>query len=681
VPQYLQVAVPRRLYRVFTYATPPGMPTGWAPGMRVRVPFGRGTLTGFIVAVTSEPETGGKTTRIREVLARLEDTPSMSPDLLALTEWVAEHYLAPFGQCLRLAFPGSSERVRSTAHAKRTAAPSTIAAVPVPDQPTWTVPRATRNELPAPLRKRVLDAVARHAYERILLPAASDARLDLYHDAIQAALDQGRTALVLVPETGRVDALHAFWATCWGTRCQMYHAGLSPADRRQAWTRIQAGDATVVTGTRSALFAPLADVGLIIVDQEDHPAYKAETVPRYDTRVVAAERARRAGAVLALASAHPSLETVYATGADIGALGLVAPQTDAPTPTPTVKVADLREAPFGDILSVPLSNAIAARLADRRTVLLFLNRKGYASVLVCRDCGLAVTCPACAIGWTFHKREGLLRCGSCGHTGQAPERCPACAGTRLAPSGSGTEALEETVQARFPSARVARLEQRRTGGDEANAAILARWQAKALDILIGTQLVVTRTPRPVASLVGLVYPDAALHLPDFQSSERAYHTLRDVMALADPTVPDAEIVLQTYVPQHHVIRALAERTPSIFYEHELAARQALGYPPFGRLIGLRVSGTKDALVDAAATRWASQVRAASGTSASKIDVLGPIPATPARVRGRFRRQLMVKGPDAVALRHAVRATLADLEQTSRAGGLRYDIDVDPQSLM
>ena len=655
--------------------------------MRVRVPFGRGTLTGFVVAVTSEPETGGKPTQIREVLARLEETPSIPPDLLALTEWVAERYLAPFGQCLRLAFPGSPERTPSNARARSAHASTLPSSGPVSDHPALNADPLPLNDAFPPLRKNVLDAIARQTYARLLLPAATGPLLGFYTDAIQAALEQERTALVLVPETGRVDALHASFAARWGARCQTYHAGLSPADRRQAWTRIQAGAATVVTGTRSAVFAPLARVGVIIVDQEEHPAYKAEDVPRYDARVVAAERARRAGAVLALASAHPSLETVHATGADIGALSPAAPQTDAPT----VTVADLREAPFGDILSAPLSEAIAARLADRDNVLLFLNRKGYASVLVCRDCGQSVKCPACSIGWTFHKREGLLRCGYCGRTGHAPERCPDCAGTRLVPSGSGTEALEETVQARFPSARVARLELRRTGGDGTNAAILSLWQAKELDILIGTQLVVTRSPRPVASLVGLVYPDAALHLPDFQSAERAYHTLSDVMALADPHDAKAGIVIQTYVPQHHVIRALAERTPSIFYESELAARQALGYPPFGRLIGLRVSGIKEEPVDAAATRWAELLRVAGkvgvggaplvGPPSTQIEVLGPIPATPACVRGRFRRQLVVKGSDGTALRQAVRSTLTEMEGGSRAGGLRYDIDVDPQSLM
>jgi len=671
--QYLQVAVPRRLYRVFTYAVPAANPEGWAPGMRVLVPFGRGTLTGFIVAVTPHPETGGKATPIREVLARLEETPSVSPDLLALTEWVAARYLAPFGQCLRLAFPGSPERKPSTARAQPGDALTAPSAVPASDQPAFTARPAPLSERLGLLRTKMLDAIARQTHASLLLPATAGELLGLYGDAVQAALDCGRSALLLVPEAGRVDACHAWFAARWGARCQAYHAGLSAADRRQAWARIQAGAAAVVIGTRSAVFAPLARPGLIIVDQEDHPAYKAENVPRYDARAVAAERARRAGAVLALASAHPSLETVQATGPDVGALG---PQAGGPP----VTVADLRDAPFGDILSAPLADAIAARLAVRSNVLLFLNRKGYASVLLCRDCGQAVKCPDCSVGWTFHKREGLLRCSSCGRTGTAPETCPACSGARLVPSGSGTEALEEQVKTRFPSARVARLERQRTGKDGAHAAILSLWQAKELDILIGTQLVITRSPQPVASLVGLVYPDAALHLPDFQAAEQAYHTFSDVMALADPHDAAAGVVIQTYVPQHHVIRALAARDPSIFYESELAARQALGYPPFGRLIGLRVSGTKEDLVDAAATRWASLLRQTTSPS-TQMAVLGPIPATPARLRGRFRRQLVAKGTDGGALRQVVQTTLAELEKTSRAGGLRYDIDVDPQSLL
>ena len=682
--QYLQVAVPRRLYRVFTYAVPPDMPGPWAPGMRVRVPFGRGTLTGYIVGVTPLPETGGKATRIREIITRLEETPSVSPELLSLTEWMAERYLAPLGQCLRLAFPGAPDgparRARAVPLEEGRPAPpaSTLQSTPTPTALTT-------------LRREMLNAITHHTHANVLLPGATDALVGLYLEATQAALDVGRSALVLIPQADQVETIHALFTARWGAHCQAYHAGLSPADRRQAWSRIQDRGVAVVIGTRSAAFAPLTRLGLVIVDQEDHPAYKAGNAPRYDARIIAAERAGRAGAVLALASAHPSLESAQATGPNWDAL--MAPSRSADLPP--VTVVDLREVPPGDILSATMTDAIAACLASRKKVLLFLNRKGYAPVLLCRDCGRAVQCPTCstgasgataAFGLTFHKRDGVLRCTHCGHAGKAPDTCQACRGTRLVPFGFGTEALEESVRTRFPAARVARLESHRDRGgsvrERANAAILALMQARELDILIGTQRVVTRSPRPVASLIGLIYPDAALHLPDFRAAERAYHTLREVMTLVDRDTPDAGIVMQTYAPQHHVMRALAQYDPSIFYKSELSSRAALGYPPFGHLIGLRISGTREDLVASAAARWAAWLRTESASSSGTgIEVLGPIPASPPRLRNRFRWQLMVKGKDDVALRQAVRATLAELESGGRAGGLRYDIDVDPQSLL
>jgi len=644
--------------------------------MRVRVPFGRSTLTGYIVAVTPHADTDGKPARIREVLARVDEKPSIPPDLLALAQWISERYLAPLGQCLRLAFHGAPDKTRSAARTKRADNIPSVTPVPASDQPTFNVNRSTLNERLAPLLAKVLDALAHHRPERIFLPAATYELGELYGNAVEATLEQGRTALVLLPEVARVEASQGIFLSRWGRRCQMYHGGLPPGARRKAWARIQQGEASVVVGTRSAVLAPLAHLGLIVIDQEDHPAYKAENVPRYDARTVADERARRAGAVLVLASAHPSLATVHAVGSEVLLLRA------SPDGAPLVTVVDLRDAPFGTILSPPLTEAIAACLAAGKKALLFLNRKGYAPVLQCRDCGQAVKCPACAVGWVYHKHDGLLRCGHCGRTGQVPEACPSCLGARLLPSGFGTEALEEAVRARFPEARVARLERDRPGGDRANAAILTLLQAGELNILIGTQLVVTRSPRPVVSLVGLVHPDAALNLPDFRAAERAYHTLREVMALADSKDSTARIVMQTYIPQHHVIRALAERDPRFFYDNELAARKALGYPPFGQLIGLRVSGTKEERVETAATKWATLLRAESARARPvHFEILGPIPATPFRVRGRVRWQLVVKGPGGTPLRQAVQATLAELEKAGRAGGLRYDIDVDPQSLL
>lgn len=637
--------------------------------MRVRVPLGRSTLTGFVLSVTSQPETEGKPIPIRNVIARLEETPSVSPDLLSLAKWVADHYLAPLGQCLRLAFPGAPDTPkRRPKPGREPGAPRVSSGVPIPSQ----------NLTPAfaALRKRALHAVTHRTHTSVLFPASTDEVTGFYLEAIQAVLETGRTTLVLLPEINRVEAFHILCAGRWGTQCQAYHGGLSVTDRRTAWARIQAGEATIVVGTRSASFAPLMRLGLIIVDQEDHPAYKGENVPRYDARSVAGERARRAGAVLVLASAHPSLESVKETETKWETIG----EGPRSAKGPPVTVVDLRETSYGEILSTLMTDAIAACLEVGKKALLFLNRKGYAPVLLCRDCGQALRCPVCAVGWTYHKREGVLRCAHCGRTGGAPETCPACGGIRLVPSGFGTEALEEAVRTRFPTARVARLEGHREGGradqERANAAILSLMRAGELDILIGTQIVVSRSPKPVASLIGLATPDAALHLPDFRAAERAYHLLREVMALADPDDPDARIVVQTFVPEHHVMRAVALQDSSVFYESELAARKALGYPPFGRLIGLKVIGKREDLVEAAAMRWGELLKTESG-----IEVLGPIPATPARVRGRVRWQLAVKGADEAALRHAVWATLAELESRGRAGGLRYDMDVDPQSLL
>ncbi|TLY34151.1 MAG: hypothetical protein E6K62_06165, partial [Nitrospirae bacterium] len=322
--------------------------------MRVRVPFGRSTLTGYIVAVTPHADIGGKPARIREVLARVDEKPIVPTDLLALVEWVSERYLAPLGQCLRLAFHGSPDSTRSAARTKRADDITSVTPVPASDPSTFRIQRSSFSEELAPLRAKVLDALVHHRQERIFLPAATYELGDLYGHAVEATLEQGRTALVLLPEVARVEASQGVFLSRWGSRCQVYHGGLPPGARRKAWVRIQQGDASIVVGTRSAVFAPLAHLGLIVVDQEDHPAYKAENIPRYDARAVADERARRAGAVLVLASAHPSLDTVHAVGSEVLALRATSDGV------PPVTVVDLRDAPFGTILSPRLAESITA---------------------------------------------------------------------------------------------------------------------------------------------------------------------------------------------------------------------------------------------------------------------------------------------------------------------------------
>lgn len=666
--QYLEVAVPRRLFRVFTYSIPEGLPGPWRPGIRVRVPFGSEVLTGYILAVISEPGSDSAGKRLRHILARIDDAPVISSELLALTRWVADRYLAALGQCLRLAFPGRTEKRLRPSRTPPKDSPDQVLLSNVPPLAPALVP----------LRDQLLETIAAQRYAALLLPASCKDLIHVYRSAVRAALGQNRSALILVPETHQVEPLRQMLSEDGALPSEAYHGELSIPARERAWSRIQRGEARLVIGTRSATFAPLVDLGLIVIDQEDQAAYKAENTPRYDARVVAAERARQLQAVLVLASAHPSLESVHAT-ANLAAITLHSDTQNLPP----VRIINLRDTP-GEILSAPLVDAMVERLAARKTALLFLNRKGYASVLLCRDCGQAMRCPTCGLGWTFHKTEAILLCSHCGQRKAPPTNCPACGGYRLFPSGLGTEAAEEAVQRRFPKARLLRIE-RAPSGKKTDALLLARLREKDYDILIATQFVLSAVPRPFASLVGILAPDAALHLPDFLAGERAYHTLRNVLALASED-PGAQVMIQTYMPEHHVIRSLAARNPALFYESELAARAALGYPPFGQLVSLRVTGTRDEVVAAAADRWAGLLgievaKVAGEKIPTAIQLLGPIPAIPARLRGRFRRQLVVKGEDGARLREAVRRTLATMEADGRAGKLRYDVDVDPVSLL
>ena len=638
--------------------------------MRVRIPFGSEILVGYIVGVTSEPDRESAGKRLRPILARLDDAPVVSPQLLGLTRWVADRYLAPLGQCLRLAFPSQVE--------KQTRAPGPQIQSPH-SAPVPVLTRRVLSPALAATRDEVLAAIRDRRQGIVLLPGSSRDLIEVYREAVHATLRTGRSALILVPETHQVEPLRRVLADGGKLLAEAYHGQLSMSERRNSWERIQRGEARVVVGTRSAVFVPLVDLGLIVIDQEDHGAYKAENTPRYDARVVAAQRARELGAVLLQASAHPSLESVHPTPSSKRAW--LGPGTGS---LPPVRTINLRGTP-GEILSAPMVEAIAQRLAARQRALLFLNRKGYASVLFCRDCGEALRCTACGLGWTFHKKEVLLRCSHCGQQETAPTICPACRGSRLHPSGLGTEAAEEALRRRFPQARLLRLERAGARGKTKNAELLAHLQANDYDILIATQLILTVVPCPVVSFIGILAPDAALHQPDFLAAERAYHTLREVITLAPDDAATGEVMIQTYMPDHHVIRALAAHDPSMFYDSELAARAALGYPPFGRLIGLRVTGIRDETVATAAEHWATVLRleikkAATEKRPSSIQLLGPIPALPPRLRGRFRRQLIIKGGDGPRMREAVRNSLVTVEK-SHAGKLRYEVDVDPTSLI
>lgn len=520
----------------------------------------------------------------------------------------------------------------------------------------------------------------------ILVQAPSGVRAAYLHDAIERVLACGRRALVVTGEIDRALALWRHLAARWGDRVQALHGRLPLAARLEAWRRLRHGAADIVVGTRSAVFAPLPNLGLIVVDDEEAFSLKEEQAPRYHAREVAWFRAREQHAVLLLESAHPALETLTAVRAHGTVLS-----PGSSTQAPKVELVDLRQAPFGASLSGPMIEGIASALAARAGVILYHNRKGFASMLTCRDCGVSPRCRHCSVTLTYYRDTARLRCHSCGDQAAVPERCPDCLGSRLEPFGLGTEGLEGEVRRRFPSARIARLDRASLRGAAPLRDLRDRIRAGAMDIVIGTQLVLRGEALPRVGFVGVPFADLGLHLPDFRAAEKTYRALLDAVGLARDAEAGGRVVLQTSLPAHPVMTALASGDAGRFYDAELSVREALDYPPFGTLISLRVLGREVGAVEAAAQAWATALRNAAGAEAQpghvpmcgpsgtvcNVTIAGPISVPARQAGGRHRSQILVRGRDGDAVRRAVRSTLQEMERRGAAREVRFEVDVDP----
>jgi primosomal protein N' (replication factor Y) len=664
-PLLADVLVPRRLSGPFTYAVPEPLRTALRPGSLVLVPFGPASAPAVVVEVGVAPsaEAGTKTLRtIRALLDESPDRPALPEELLALTGELARIYLAPRGQCVRLVLPADPGR-RRPARAKAAApgrpdggsgpaAPPIVLERPAPPSGWW-------REL-----ERRLDA---RRHDTLLCVGRAAARWAILLEAVGATLNWDRPALIIVPERAAAVALADLARARWGDAVALWHGRLPPAARAALWWRIRRGAVRVVIGTRSAVFTPLASIGLIGLDDEGDPSLKEEQAPRYHAREVARLRASRHQALLLVTSAHPSLETSRAVPPAATA------DLSAGATRPTVEVVDLRTLPPGTLLSPAMVEGLRAAVDAGTGALLFLNRKGFAPALLCRDCGEAPLCPRCSVSLTFYRRAGRLGCHYCGASLALPDACPSCLAPKLEPVGFGTERIEAELRREFPRARILRLD-RESARTPAQAEALRRQAAaREVEILVGTQMVFQGPPLPPLGFVGLPLADAGLHLPDFRAAERLYHLLLDAVSLARPAAEGGRVLLQTLLPQHQAIAAVIHDDPARFIEPELAFRRALGYPPFAALIALHVAGRDERKVQTAAERWAALL-AASGSPA--LHLLGPIPAAVAVARGMHRRQLLVKSEDREAARAAVEASLDRLRRES-GRGLRLEVDVDP----
>jgi primosomal protein N' (replication factor Y) len=441
----------------------------------------------------------------------------------------------------------------------------------------------------------------------------------------------------------------------------------------EQWRRAREGTPSIVLGTRSAVFAPLPSLGLIWIEGEEDPALKEPQEPRYHARDVAWMRAREEGALVVLASAHPSLESVFDRDAE--------PYVVQPEPArrPKVELVDLRHEPAGTLFSRTLVAAMQEALENKTGVLLFLNRKGYARTLVCRDCGWVPRCPSCAVALAYGREAATLACRYCGGTDVLPQSCPVCHSTRLTTVGDGTERAEVEARRLFPHATVARVDR---GTLHRADAVRQTWEgimSGAWDILIGTQAVFQRERLPRRGLVGILQADSGLHIPDFRAAERTYQLLDEAVSVARPDAEGGRVIVQTRLPGHHAVQAVLSADPHRFYNEELAARRLLNYPPACYLAVLSVSGKDRQEVEAAAIRWRMCLEQSVGGEAPP-SMLGPVPAMGKRPKGHHRFQTLVKGADQAGLCRLIQKSVDTMEQEYRKKRVKFVVDIDPVEL-
>ncbi|MCC6404529.1 MAG: primosomal protein N' [Fimbriimonadaceae bacterium] len=532
---------------------------------------------------------------------------------------------------------------------------------------------------PNPDQDAAIEAVTKAVCERrpekfLLFGVTGSGKTEVYMRCMAEALKMGRGVLYLVPEIALTAQTLTRLRARFGDRVAMLHSNLSARERLESWTAIRQMRRSVVLGARSALFAPLEDIGLIVIDEEHEGSFKQESPPRYSTGPLAESHGRRHGCPVVFGSATPSIETFHR--AKTGELAMLRlPSRAAAATLPTVETLDLAElfrARKPALVSERLQAEIASTLERREQAILFLNRRAYAPVLKCRECGHCWECPRCTVALAYHRQAGQLRCHHCTHSERAPANCPECESQRVAGFGVGVQRLEECLTELFPQARIARLDRdvaRRSGALEE---VLASFRAGATDILVGTQLVAKGLDFPNVTLVGAVAADVSLHVPDFRASERTFQLLSQVGGRAGRAKRPGRVLIQTFQPNHVAIVCARAHDYEGFFEAEIQERREAGYPPFRRLVNVVVSGNERTEVVAASASVAEALRRA----VPRGEVLGPTDCPLARLDGQWRRHALLKLEPGADF-----APIATVLESLRLSTVRIVADVDPVSLV
>ena len=664
-PGYFDVVFNIPLDQVFSYRGDEAARA--APGKRVMAPFGRRESLGYIVASRAAPPPGVEAGAVKTIRRVVDQEPVFGEQDIELARWVAGYYLCGLGEALAAMIPSG----------RRAGASSVI-----PDDPAGIAAEALE-----------LSDEQRRAFETLIAPETGghgakqspfylygltgSGKTEVFLRAAEYMLRRGKSVIYLVPEISLTHQTAEAVGKRFGQAASTIHSGMSPSARLAEWVRLRGtlpGEARIVVGPRSAVFAPVRDLGLIIIDEEQDGSYKSGSAPRYHARQVAMRRAAVSGARLVMGSATPSVEAWKLIGEGaIRRLDLT--RRLAGGSPPDIRCVSLERAE--GCLSRELQEEIRKTAALGRQTILFLNRRGFAYFYHCKQCGYELTCRRCSVSLTYHKAKGRAICHYCGYSELPPKVCPQCGSLEANFSGFGTELIEDEVRRTFPDLRVRRADTDSTARKGSLKEILDIFRIGAIDILLGTQMVAKGLNFPGVRLVGVVLADTGLQLPDFRAAERTFSLIVQVAGRAGRYFPDGKVIVQTLRPRDPVIRRACALDVEGFFNAELSQRKALNFPPYARLIRFTFRAKEAERADKAAARMAALARPLLPPVA---ELLGPSECPLALIAGNSRRQIILRAPVMGPL-HSAAKLIRDRYDKGRDSRVYLEIDVDPVDLL
>jgi primosomal protein N' (replication factor Y) (superfamily II helicase) len=740
---YAEVAVPLHVFQTFTYRLSPEQSVQAEVGVRLVVPLGRNLVTGYVVSLHNELPAELGEVDVKDAHTLVDTEPVCNPEILQLARWVADYYACPLGEVIKAALPpGMTPKSRSgskfvkpklrrfvrllpnTTAQKLTDMQSRVLATLETNGPmslqslikTADVSASTITSLEKKALLEIYDDAIRRdplaetlgvtdaahtltaaqssvltqieqqmnsgAYSAFLLHGVTGSgKTEIYMRAMNNALRLGRSAMMLVPEIALTPVFSRRLRARFGDQVAIFHSSLQKGERFDEWTRVRNGEARVVIGTRSAVFAPVKDLGLIVVDEEHESSYRQQESPYYNARDVAIVRAQKESATVVLGSATPSLESFH--NASKGKYHFVTlPERIGARPMAEAKIIDMRTVFVRHgkprVFSDELLEGIRETRERGEQSIILLNRRGYSSFILCRSCGETIQCPNCDVTLTYHRSERVIICHYCNHREAVPRVCPSCGKKYIYYVGEGTEQLEEMLKLLFPALRVARIDRDTTARRKVFEQSLADFSSGRLDTLVGTQMLAKGHDFPNVTLVGVVSVDAGLALPDFRSAERTFQLITQVAGRAGRGDRPGRVLIQTYHPYHYALRHACAQDYEGFYEEELRYRQNHSYPPFVALASLLVHGPDLGKVRNDSLELRKQLDMVN--QERKCRVLGPAPAPLSRLKGEHRFQILIKSRSRKDLREIADAALRAVAE-SGVNLRSINLEIDPVSIM